>query len=117
MAYWVVIFFSYFPAVLLLIAWVATLRSRSEKGQRSVIPLIVATGSIVLLGICHAFPSILEPYSTNIRIGIMNSNFLAMLISTIVAWRKITKISILIGIACFMLTIAWAFAAAISSVV
>jgi hypothetical protein len=111
--YWLAVILDLMPSVLLVLAWMLTLRSRGELSWARRWPLIALTGSSVWMIAGFIWPVLFGPTYSRLRFVIIDGNFLLSMIACVGAFFRWSRPTIATGIAGFVGGMAWAFLAAI----
>ena len=115
--YWYALAFDLSPMVFVAVAWVQVL----QKGRRATatrdLPLAVLTASFLWLVLGLLFSETLGPTYSNLRYGIIDANFIGMVLAAGYSIGKMKHGRIATTIGCFLLSFVWAFVGVINSVV
>jgi hypothetical protein len=115
--YWLAVILYGMPSVLLVFAWILTLRSDRELSWVRRWPLITLTGSGVWMVAGFIWPILFGPTYSRLRFAIFDGNFLLSMIACVSAFFRWSRSTIATGIAGFVGALAWSFLAAINSAV
>jgi len=112
--YWVLLALCGVPVPILGMAWVSSIRNADLKA-RSLVPLIVLTGSLGWAIVAWNVPEALGPSYNGLRYAIINANFFASLVCLVLAFRQSPNTRALRAAACATVTILWGLIAAVNS--
>jgi len=116
-AYWYLLAFDLSPVLFVAIAWVQIMRKGWRTTASRAIPLVALTVSFFWLVLGLPFSEALGPSYSNLRYGIIDANFIGMVLAAGFSIGKMKHGRIATTIGCFLMSLVWAFIGAINSVI